>query len=109
MTSKPTTDRAAIGRIIDGLIEAGCTPTVARDCESEDLPYTDKASALDHLTSGDESVLFVDLPANDTSERESSHIYFVLGNEPIEVAADHGVSLSPYLDPIIDPWWKEEN
>lgn len=104
--SIPKTDRAAISAIIDGLIKAGCTPTVARDCENEDLPYTDKNSALDHLTSGDESVLFVDLPPNDESGRESTHVYFVLGNEPIEVAADYGVSLEPYIDPITKPWWE---
>lgn len=100
---KPSNDREAISLIIDGLIERGCKPTTCRDGENEDLPYTDKASALDWLTSCDESVLFVDLPEG--AERESSFIYFVLGNDPEEVAADCGVSVSPYLDPITDPWW----
>lgn len=100
---KPTSDREAISRIIDGLIERGCRPTICRDGENEDLAYTDKKSALDWLTSCDESVLFVDLPGD--AERASSHIYFVLGNDPEEVACDYGVSISPYLDPIIEPWW----
>lgn len=104
--SKPTTDRAAISRIINGLIEAGCTPTVARDGENEDLPYkgNTKTAVLDHLTSCDESVLFVDLPEG--AGRESSHVYFVLGNDPIEVAADCGISLEPYIEPITRPWWE---
>lgn len=106
--TKPTSDRAAISRVIDGLIEAGCTPTVARDCENEDMDYAThtKTAILDHLTSGDESVLFVDLPKDNAAGRQSSHVYFVLGNEPMEVVSDHGESLTPYIDPIVQPWWE---
>lgn len=103
---KPQSDREAISLIIDGLIERGCTPIASRDGDNEDLPYTDKESALDWLTSCDESVLFVDLPLHAEADRTSSHIYFVLGNDPEEVACDYGVSLSPYLDPIVNPWWE---
>ncbi len=99
----PQNDREAISLIIDGLIERGCSPTLSRDGASEDLPYTDKESALDWLTSCDESVLFVDIP---TEIPDSGFLYFVLGNEPIEVVCDHDVNLSPYLDPIVDPWWE---
>jgi hypothetical protein len=104
--NKPTSDRAAISRIINGLLEAGCTPTVARDGENGDLPYkgSTKTAILDHLTSCDESVLFVDLPPGD--EHGSSFVYFVLGNEPCEVVSDHGEWLTPYIDPITDPWWQ---
>lgn len=101
---RPSNDREAISLIIDGLIERGCTPTMSRDGDSEDLVYTDKESALDWLTSCDESILFVDLPTE--ADRDSSHIYFVLGNDPEEVACDYGVSISPYLDPIVEPWWE---
>lgn len=101
---KPSNDREAISLIIDGLIKRGCVPSICRDGDSEDIPYIDKNTALDWLTSCDESVLFVDLPEG--AERDSTFIYFVLGNEPEEVVCDHGVSLSPYLDPIIDPWWE---
>lgn len=98
---KPSNDREAISLIIDGLIGRGCKPTMSRDGEDEDLPYTDKKSALDWLTSCDESVLFVDLP----DRASSSHVYFVLGNSPEEVAADYGVSLSEFIEPITLPWW----
>lgn len=98
---KPSNDREAISLIIDGLIERGCTPTSSRDGANEDLPYSDKEEALDWLTSCDESVLFVDLP-----DGKESFVYFVLGNSPEEVASDSGVSLEPYLDPIVNPWWK---
>lgn len=98
---RPNSDHEAISLIIDGLIERGCTPTVSRDGAEDDLPYTDKASALDWLTSCDESVLFVRLP-----DGKTSHVYFVLGNDPEEVACDYGVSLSEFIEPIIDPWWE---
>lgn len=99
---RPSTDYEAISLIIDGLIERGCTPTIVRDGAGEDFPYTDKETALFNLTSCDESVLFVNLPAD--AGRDSSFIYFVLGNDPEEVACDYGVSLEPYLDPIVQPW-----
>ena len=99
----PKNDREAISLIIDGLIERGCVPTMVRDGANEDHPYITKEAALDDLTSCDESVLFVDLPAG--AERGSSHVYFVLGNEPREVAGDYGVSVSEFLEPIMDPWW----
>lgn len=98
---RPSNDREAISLIIDGLIERGCKPTASRDGDSEDLPYTDKKSALDWLTSCDESILFVKTP-----EGTHSHIYFVLGNDPEEVASDYGMSLSTYIEPITDPWWE---
>lgn len=100
---KPSNDREAIGLIITGLIRRGCTPTIARDGENEDLPFAraSRDEVLDWLTSCDESVLLVDLP--DGSE---SYVYFVLGNEPEEVANDHGVNLEPFIDPIVKPWWE---
>lgn len=99
----PKNDREAISLIIDGLIERGCAPTVVRDGANEDHLYITKEAALDDLTSCDESVLFVDLPAG--AKRGSSYIYFVLGNEPREVACDYEVSVSEFLEPIVDPWW----
>lgn len=106
---KPSTDREAIGLIIKGLIERGCTPTVARDGENEDLNFTDatREEFIDWLTSCDESVMFVDLPRPDPETgATSTHVYFVLGNDPEEVACDNGVGLEPYLDPIVEPWWE---
>lgn len=107
---KPSTDREAISLIIDGLIAAGCKPCLVRDGEAYDYPYDEYASkgeALDDLTSCDESVLFVDLPTADPDTGvDSTFIHFVLGNDPEEVVSDHGVSLSPYLDPIVEPWWE---
>lgn len=99
---KPSTDREAVSLIIDGLIERGVTIRTARDGENEDMDWNgDKDHFLNHLMSCDEGVMFVDLP-----EGRGSHVYFVYGNEPYEVASDYGVSLSPYIDPIVNPWWE---
>lgn len=98
--SIPTSDRAAIKKIINGLIQRGVTIDTARDGANEDLAHTKMKDTLDWLTSCDESVLFVTGP-----EGEKGHIYFVLGNDPEEVACDYTVNLSDYIDPIIEPWW----
>lgn len=98
---KPSTDREAISLIIDGLIERGCTVTDVVDGAGEKFRFSDKEEGLDNLTSCDESWLYVTTP-----EDNESFIWFVLGNDPEEVACDYGVSLSKYLDPIIDPWWE---
>lgn len=104
--NKPKSDRSAINLIIDGLIARGCTITNVRDGAGEDFPYTTKKDALDNLTSCDESVMHVRLPETSPDALDESFIYFVLGNDPEEVACDYGVSLSKYLDPIIEPWWE---
>lgn len=97
---RPSNDREAISLIIDGLIARGCTPVSSTDGEGEELPYTDKDEAVDWLTSCDDSSFDLTLP-----DGSPSWIYFVLGNEPEEVACDHHVNLSTFIDPITDPWW----
>lgn len=97
---KPSNDREAISLIIDGLIERGCVITNVWDGAQEKLPYTDKDEAVDWLTSCDDSTMEVTTP-----EGQESWVYFVLGNEPEEVACDMGVNILPYLDPITEPWW----
>lgn len=97
---KPSSDREAISSIISGLTKAGVKMLSVVDGANEEFAFEDKKEALDNLTSCDESVLNVLLP-----DGKQSHIYFVLGNDPEEVACDYGVSLSPFLDPIIQPWW----
>ncbi len=99
----PSNDREAITLIMDGLREVGVLPVSTWDGEAEKKAST-TAEVVAIATNLDEVVVNVTLPPG--AERESTHIYFVLGNEPIEVASDHGVSLSPYIDPIVNPWWK---
>lgn len=100
---KPSTDREAVSLIIDGLIERGVTITAARDGENEDYEWNgDKEKFIAHLMSCDEGVMFVSIPGC----AGNTFVYFVYGNEPYEVASDYGVSLSDYLDPIVNPWWE---
>lgn len=101
--SAPSSDKAAIRQTIralraanhvlngvnygDGLIEFG--------------PDATEDQILEELTAADEATLFVTLPDGVLE----SFIFFVLGNEPFEVICDHGVKLSPVLDPLTRKWW----
>ena len=101
---KPSNDREAISLILDGLTTAGCNVTrVADDTwnPEDQTDVTTVAEAVDLVCGVDEAVVYLDLP-----DGAETHIYFVLGNDPEEVASDYGVSLSPYIDPIVNPWWE---
>jgi hypothetical protein len=97
---RPSNDREAISLILHGLEERGVIIDESHDGAGEVLIHTDHAETLDWLTSCDDSTLSVTLPNG-----QASWVYFVLGNEPEEVACDYGVSLSEFIDPITDPWW----
>jgi len=97
--SAPKTDSAAIRQIIRALLAAGYALDYVDDGEDE-VKVSTEAEALDAITAVDSAHLFVKHP----TER-ASHVWFVLGNSPDEVAADHGVSLSPVLDPLHHKWW----
>lgn len=99
---KPSSDAEAMRLILDGLVEAGCKVTHVHDGE-EPNPVGSIDEALVLLNNLDEATVWIDLPPG--YDRSNSFIYFVMGNSPEEVACDYGVSLSPLLDPIIEPWW----
>lgn len=104
---KPSNDREAVTLILNGLTEKGCKVTeVCEDTWNRDdlTPVNSVQEAVDLVTGVDEAVVYLDLPTG--AERDSTFIYFVLGNDPEEVACDYGVSLSPYIDPIVNPWWE---
>jgi hypothetical protein len=104
---KPSNDREAITLILEGLTKVGCKITGVCDdtYNPNDLTEcTDVAKAVDLVCAVDEASVFMDLPPNEEGHKES-WIFFVLGNEPEEVACDHGVNLSPYINPIVQPWW----
>lgn len=106
---KPSSDREAVTLIINGLIERGVIPVSVEDGEHEEFSFDHENmdSSIDELMSCDEGWLNVTIPASLTGDKDTdTWIYFVYGNDPEEVACDYGVSLSPYLDPIINPWWE---
>jgi hypothetical protein len=103
---KPSTDREAITLILEGLEAKGCKVTQVADdtWNPDELTTVNSVSeAVDLVTGVDEAVVYLDLPEG--AERDQTFAFFVLGNDPEEVLNDHGVSLSPYVDPIVEPWW----
>jgi hypothetical protein len=97
----PKDDREAAGLVIDGLLAAGCTLRFVYDTE-EEIETATKDEALDAIFAVDAAHLNVTLP---DGERKG-WVWFVLGNDPIEVVCDHTVNLSEFIDPITGPWWE---
>jgi DNA-binding response OmpR family regulator len=99
----PSSDKAAIRQTIRALRKAGYTLTGGHDGEDffEAAPDASEDSLIADLMACDSSTLHTwkDGEGN-------SHVYFVLGNDPEEVICDHGVSLSPVLDPLTEGWWE---
>jgi len=97
---RPSNDREAITLVIEGLVSKGITLTSVEYGDGE-IPVSTVAEAVEEVTSVDMATLVVGMPKGG-----ESWVYFVLGNEPEEVVCDHGVSLGPYIDPIVRPWWE---
>lgn len=95
----PTSDRAAIRQIIRALKAAGYTLRAVNDGE-ELIPVSTESGALAAIMAVDEATLIINLP----DDAGRGWIYFVLGNEPFEVAADYTLNLSPVLDPLTEGW-----
>lgn len=101
---KPSTDKEAITLILTGLTDAGWTVTeVADDTWNTDerTKVYDIGTAVDMVMEVDEAYVFLDGP-----NPRGQYIYFVLGNDPEEVAADYTIGLDPHLSNITDPWWE---
>lgn len=100
----PSSDRAAIRQVIRALRAADHVIIGGHDGEEEFTVSADGKTSedwiIDNLMACDDSALYVRTP-----DGAASHVYFVLGNDPEEVVCDHGVSLSPVLDPLTESWW----
>lgn len=99
--SAPSSDQAAIRQIIRALRAAGYTLDSVNDGE-EDVPVKTETEAIEAIMAVDCATLYVDHPT-----KRSSHVFFVLGNDPEEVACDYGVSLSDVIDPLTESWWED--
>lgn len=97
---KPSNDKEAIFLILDGIREKGVMVTEVWDGE-ESIAVSSVSDAVEAVTAVDEATVYVTRP-----DGGESFIFFVLGNDPEEVVCDHGVSLSEFIDPIVDPWWR---
>lgn len=101
---KPSTDAEAIRLILSGMSQKGYTIVeVANDTWNMDEREvtSDVDEATGHVTDVDEAYVFLTTPAG-----ERGYIYFVLGNDPEEVACDYTTNLDPDLDSIVRPWWQ---
>lgn len=98
----PSSDRAGIRQVIRALKAADHTITGGHNGEErfKCSNATSEDDVIAELMACDSSTLYVRLPDGSTS-----HVFFVLGNDPEEVVCDHGVSLSPVLDPLTQSWW----
>lgn len=96
---KPSNDREAVTLILEGLEAQDVTPEVVHDGE-ESIPVHSVSEAVDAIMAVDMATVDLVLPNG-----LETFIWFVLGNDPEEVAADCGVSLLEFIDPITDVWW----
>jgi len=109
---KPSNDREAMTLILQGLVKTGHVVTsVQQDVhdKTDQIPCTDPETAANLVAECDEGLVYLNLPGSDTptdgSEGWDGYIWFVLGNEPEEVACDYTTNLDPDLDSIVSPWW----
>jgi hypothetical protein len=98
---KPSNDREAVTLILQGLVDKGhVLDQVQDDTWSSDPADNTKVStvaeAVELVMGVDEAFVIF----------ENGYIYFVMGNDPEEVACDYTVNLDPDLSNITDPWWK---
>lgn len=100
---KPSNDREAVTLILDGLVEKGWSVIEVADDTyntNEREEVSTVAEAVDLVMGVDEAYVFLQ-----KSPKRIQYIFFVLGNDPEEVACDYTVGLDPDLSNITDPWW----
>jgi len=97
--STPTTDTAAMRQIIRALRASGHTLRFVYDGE-DDVPVANETEALEAINAVDQAYLHVTLPDGETT----GYVFFVLGNDPEEVACDWTVNL-PDVDRVTESWW----
>lgn len=98
--SKPGTDKAAIRQIIREAKKNGLSVRKVANGD-EDIAVSTENEAIEEVMSVDEAVLYF----KNAEGANNGYIYFVLGNDPEEVACDYTVSLEPWLGPLTESWW----
>lgn len=105
---KPSNDREAIRLILQGLVAKGhkIVGYIDDTWNRDDKTYTSSVSeAADAMNGVDEGfVLFNSKDYEGTGY--DAWVYFVLGNDPEEVACNYTINLDPDLSNITDPWWE---
>lgn len=96
--SAPESDKAAIRQIIRALKAAGWALTFVDDRE-EETPVKGEQEAIDVIMGVDEAFMHVQ------RDGVNGYVFFVLGNDPEEVACDYTVNLGDVIDPLTDSWF----
>lgn len=95
----PKNDREAVSAILNGMESAGWTVDSVDDGEQH-FSVSSTKRAIDAVMDVDMAHVF--LSKGDVS----GWVWFVLGNDPEEVAANSTVNLDPDLSSITGPWWE---
>lgn len=103
----PKTDEAGIRQTIRALKAAGYALGTVDDGGGEPERVRTEDEAVKAITAVDNAYLYV-IADEDSPSPRMGHIWFVLGNEPFEVIADHSLTLSPVLDPLMERWDPEQ-
>lgn len=103
---KPSNDKEAITLILKGLAAKGRTVTHVIDDtwdKENKTPVSSIDEAVGLITGVDEAFALFGV---DDEGYADAYIYFVLGNDPEEVACDYTTNLDPDLSNITRPWWE---
>ena len=93
----PKSDSAAIRQTVRALREAGWKLDGVWDGE-ESEPATNEDQAVELVTSLESAHLYV------SKDGKGAWVYFVLGNDPEEVVAEHTLNLSYVIDRLLADW-----
>ena len=96
----PRTDRTAISILLSGLLDAGWAFDRVDYFDGDVERPGNLDEAMDMIMSVDQSMVVMHFGGR------TGWLFFVLGNAPIEVLADHSVNMESFVRPIVDPWWE---
>lgn len=106
--STPKDDKSAIRLIIRAVRAAGWDLECVDDREEEVKVKTEQ-EALDAITAVDEAFLVLTRldkqPGSLVKLKTRGHIFFVLGNDPEEVACDYTTNLESAIGPLVESWF----
>lgn len=102
---KPTTDRGAMQQIIRALIADGWALSHVNDT-GENVPVRNETEAIAAIEATGIGHLYVKRPAGADLPVKRGSVFFVLGNDPEEVAADWTLNLT-VVETVTDGWWSE--
>lgn len=98
--NKPHTERAGVEQTWDALTAAGYSIT-AWDGTGEEFPGLERDDAIREVMSCDDGHFIV----FKNGERVG-WVWFVFGNDPVEVISDYTLTLMHILDPLTDGWYE---